>query len=100
MSKRIELTDLERKQLSSAVKFANSSPLGWRPIETAPKDGTNVLIYGNWTADLKSPTIEEKEIFIAHWSYDEWYIEGTELYAPTVSHATHWMPLPDPPIEE
>ena len=69
----------------------------WQPIETAPKDGTNILIYGNWTTDMKGAMNEEKEILIAHWVYDEWFVEGSEMYAPTVTNATHWMPLPEPP---
>lgn len=53
----------------------------WRPIETAPKDGTRILAYGGWG------------IAIIWWSsWLEWYDgEGAHL------EPTHWQPLPSPP---
>lgn len=70
----------------------------WQPIETAPKDGTEVLIYypewGNkknvvFAAeyDIGRPGMEEVE--------GTWYVfhYGPKPAAPP----THWMPLPPPP---
>jgi hypothetical protein len=60
----------------------------WQPIETAPKDGTEILIRGHRGA-----------VFIAKWHTDRF---GASAFcehmndAPVVS-PTHWMPLPDPP---
>jgi hypothetical protein len=54
---------------------------GWRPIETAPKDGTEVLA---WEDSAEKLFYEED---MGAW-VDHEYIEY---------HPTHWMPLPEPP---
>jgi len=57
----------------------------WQPIETAPKDGTSVLVY------------DEGIIVISHWIGESddmlgWWDNGIMDPSPT-----HWMPLPEPP---
>lgn len=61
---------------------------GWRPIETAPKDGRYILAYRESAAG----------IFIAKWCSDK----GFWINTCTGWHDlhTHWMPLPEPPEEE
>jgi len=92
---------------------------GWRPIESAPKDGTAVLVYGQGHLDHSAMHWREKEgraITIAawtpgdigvsaHWSALETTMEssygGEENsfdYSEAVEIApTHWMPLPAAP---
>lgn len=64
----------------------------WQPIETAPKDGTRVLLihaqsgfvmgyYKSWQLDGKSGGL---------WRYEGIHTANVE--------PTHWMPLPKPPI--
>lgn len=71
----------------------------WQPIETAPKDGTQILIWisAAWT---------RAQVRLVHW-YDEWgnWQEGadpdplTDEYCGIGSAVpTHWMPLPNPPV--
>lgn len=82
----------------------------WRPIETAPKDGTWVLVCGypafeddhEWMhgpvhdtvvaqyTELRNGTKTE-----GHWQF-AWYDGG---YYGGVEDVTHWMPLPAPPKE-
>ena len=58
----------------------------WQPIETAPKDCTEVLLF---VTDLGPRP--------AYWDDDEWLspVDGTSTYAN--DEITHWMPYPEPP---
>ena len=63
----------------------------WQPIETAPKDGTRILI-GVW--DL-GPDVTSARWNGAFWDMsiqDEEFCGESDFAGPT-----HWMPLPDPP---
>ena len=76
----------------------------WQPIETAPKDGTRILIA---RAGEDSDDIE-----ITEWcsleDFDWEHIEGEmwrkkplpprEFWNGNGYRATHWMPLPEPPV--
>ena len=60
---------------------------GWMPIETAPTDGTGILIYtryGNFYV------VSYDDMFAAPWRVRN--DEGLLKTAPT-----HWMPLPEAP---
>ena len=76
----------------------------WKPIETAPKDGTCVLCY-------TEPSSREGRIHVLTWmNYagpvgfadldgrvkkdGGMWIVGTGL---SIYFPTHWMPLPEPP---
>lgn len=60
----------------------------WQPIETAPKDGTWILIWGDrW--DCEQPDV-------GSWDDDDWRDDEGAVLA----FATHWMPLPTPPSQE
>jgi hypothetical protein len=65
----------------------------WKPIETAPRDGTLILLYGR--------THDEKWN-VCSWFMEEdaegnevtgWYNWDWEYYEPP----THWMELPEAP---
>ena len=71
------------------------SGMGWRPIETAPKDGTTILLTDariqDWT--LTAAWIQGEISKSYCWeTYD-----GLGYHAETF---THWMPLPPPPGSE
>lgn len=63
---------------------------GWRPIETAPKDGTAVLLYADsWelTWGIQAGRF-----------YDgEWMCWGGAVPENDEDGPTHWQPLPPPP---
>lgn len=59
----------------------------WQPIETAPRDGTDVLLHGPFGNEGK----QYNEV--ARFWGSRWTIEWMhDFHAPT-----HWMPLPEPP---
>ena len=75
----------------------------WQPIETAPKDGTPVLVFCPEFPAEHSRNVAPR-VMEARWNnpgmdprngawgdpvYDEWNCEPT-----------HWMPLPAPPAKE
>lgn len=82
----------------------------WQLIETAPKDGTEVLAYredcgpfiARWTNAAELMTTEEMEreqlddetLFAEDWFYAD-FIQGGR--ADGSEAPTHWMPLPEPP---
>jgi len=62
---------------------------GWQPIETAPKDGTEIL----GSDGVARTSIQWDGEFL-----DRWELAWPGAYAEDVSfYPTHWMPLPDPP---
>lgn len=89
---------------------------GWMPIETAPKDGTEILLhapacdyegayvqarttYGRWRAPIDTPRIKYQDGFAPEPEWEDfepfwasWDGGFTEEHPPT-----HWMPLPPPP---
>jgi hypothetical protein len=65
----------------------------WRPIETGPKDGTDVLLYA---PDAK-PSVR-----VGHYVVDgptgsgHWFVYAAVLTCREMA-PSHWMPLPEPP---
>lgn len=62
----------------------------WQPIETAPKDRTEILLY------------RDGVVYHGWWGKQSsgrngWIHERG--WFPTASLPTHWMPLPPPPLE-
>ena len=86
-----------RNRAAAALASAPSAPAGeWRPIESAPKDGTRVLLWrvfdgtaiGRW-GNLVPDDPQE-------WFDDGWIDNGQPICGED-DPATHWMPLPAPP---
>jgi hypothetical protein len=63
-----------------------AEPVGeWRPIETAPRDGTEVLT-------LRRAGLMSVAAYLPHGKAEWCCADGGRLL-----NVTHWMPLPDPP---
>lgn len=66
----------------------------WQPIETAPKDGTEILAFG-----LNRGKGPDFHIVVASWtSYGDfgfgWFEDESDL---ELAFLSHWAPLPPPP---
>ena len=81
----------------------------WQPIETAPKDGTSILIYtqgmviearyctGSWSEDTPiSPAEYDGAVWCAFDDALAFEIEETP-HGDFCGEVTHWQPLPEPP---
>jgi hypothetical protein len=68
--------------------------MSWQPIETAPMDGTLVLIAAH---DNGMPS-QPRHVLIAKYDGEDWRQDDSE-YSETWP-PTHWMPLPTPPVNE
>jgi hypothetical protein len=80
-SSRISAIDAESR--ATRAEAALKEAMAWRPIESAPRDGTLVMFY---VPDSK-PVIARA---------DDYTYSGAYWLHP----ATHWMPLPAPPALE
>ncbi len=68
---------------------------GWQPIETAPKDGTPILLFcpGSWYGDERVVGCFGSYCCSVEFYWVDLASEGMSLDKPT-----HWLPLPDPPF--
>lgn len=70
--------------------------MNWRPIETAPKNQTEVLVF----APDEDPPVFTAQFITSGWSrsVSGYYKPIDEVYGDNEIRATHWMPLPEPLI--
>lgn len=67
----------------------------WRTIESAPRDGTRILAFGELGLEA------DRGVGTVAWcsTYSVWQCSPNEAseYDPEPCKITHWMPLPEPP---
>ncbi len=70
--------------------------MDWQPIETAPRDGTEILL---WAPDYSHRAgIGAWCDVIGAWSADIGSMEdGVAVFEGDCDGPSHWMPLPAPP---
>lgn len=65
----------------------------WQLIETAPKDGTEVDVWGEYGRNTN--------VIYRDGKWKEWLnVFGTEGYYELDYEPTHWQPLPEPPQQQ
>ncbi len=77
----------EAQAALSSITLADLMP--WQPIETAPKDGTQILILRGHILQVRWYKTT-KEWGQRYWSIPKWFEE----------QPTHWMPLPACPEQK
>ena len=94
-------------QYREAIDALRAQPTGWQPIETAPKDGTFILLTGGTTSedDYNKEGVETSRPVTAKWLNDPYcesdsgwvydYWDGN--WRSGYDKPTHWMPLPEVP---
>lgn len=89
------VSDKDVRDAITALEHASALVHEWRPIETAPKDGTPDWNYTDSTEVMVfCPSRGGRSvdwIGTAYWTGRGWYA-GEACVCPT-----HWMPLPAPP---
>jgi hypothetical protein len=68
----------------------------WQPIDTAPRDGRQILLYQPEEGGCIGPEDFELGyyIFAGRWVVNAWYCTEYEAFEKSPSH---WQPLPEPP---
>lgn len=71
----------------------------WQPIETAPKDGSSIDVWGKHgrypDAFWGLPPYGQR-----CWCTEQWHTTYDEVYAQKIEpQPTHWMPIPGGPEE-
>lgn len=72
----------------------------WQPIETAPRDGTKILLYRPLAEKTNDEPIDIKRgVPRDNGCWEETIPAGlsAENYTDGACRATHWMPLPEAP---
>jgi hypothetical protein len=66
--------------------------MSWQPIETAPKDGSEIDL---WISDPRYP--DGYRIPECAWMDGRWVSTLEDQRLESKQAPTHWMPLPEPP---
>lgn len=87
--------EFDNHGLAAFVAALAAQGAGWRPIESAPRDGTHILLgyigshseEGFWMGDASRN----------HWNETGWYATGEDVLCEHPSHPELWQPLPAAP---
>ena len=71
----------------------------WRPIETAPKDGTFILLAGPSGYITTPIRVSVGRYDPERRPYSPWQTHSDDDFTDDGEEPTHWMPLPNPPEE-
>ena len=92
---------------ASPEAFVGSSEFvraqGWRPIESAPRDGTAILAHGTLAGEINGPYDSPmfgvvEYVGQSDYAGFEWSLVGADGYCVWMA-PTHWLPLPPAPKE-
>ncbi|UQS95251.1 hypothetical protein Pam5_35 [Pseudanabaena phage Pam5] len=79
---------LDPQTVAALLARLDKAEAGWQPIETAPKDGTRVLVYSGQESVQCASWWRDGDSGWAEWCSPDGY---------TIFDTTHWRPLPPNP---
>ena len=87
MNQSLDLLREENERLRNDAEL-----IEWQPIETAPKDGTDILV-------MTGETMHVVRWINIHGDFDYWAVDDNKHGPFTLrgKAPTHWMSLPEPP---
>ena len=72
----------------------------WQPIETAPRDGTTILVYFKRHGAMSVSWTSREDDGFYIWCVDDHKFGPYAVRGYMHGDDTHWMPLPPPPGEQ
>jgi len=92
---RIEALEREAAEINAWIFDDLPKYFEWEPIQTAPKDGTRIIV----NDPKRSNKTYKTKVLVVFWhkENEEWVSTMSNAHNPV---PTHWMHLPDPPTEE
>lgn len=96
-----ELLEANNKLVEENRKLRNEAQEKWQTIDSAPRDGTEIIICSplNWANDARE--IDDPNVGAGNYIGAFRFVKG--VWKNRLSHwlnedrPTHWMPLPEPP---
>ena len=67
----------------------------WQPIDTAPRDGTRILLA--WAGSEVTEGYWMGDSSRNYWGVVGWFSIDEDVLTSRPSRPSHWMPLPQPP---
>lgn len=71
----------------------------WKPIETAPKDGTFIILAGPSGYSSTPLRVEVARYYPEYRPRNPWQTHSNDAFTDGGDAPTHWMPLPPAPTE-
>lgn len=98
---RIHPSDRTHHHIRDLASIVRAAIPAWQPIETAPKDGTKVLLAdkngyistARWTEECERGGVDSSR----DPGWKAYAIDDDSFYSCEYINPTHWMPLPAPP---
>ena len=83
---------MERMAMAFEQLRKDADRIEWQPIETAPKDGTDILV-------MTGETMHVVRWINIHGDFDYWTVDDNKHGPFTLrgKAPTHWIQLPEPP---
>lgn len=91
---KLQLTNPDGPEAAAEIERLRAASQ-WQPIETAPKDGTWVLLL--WPMTRTNVMVSGK-YYISARDFEEMWLSQPSVES--THEPTHWMPLPSPPTQD